>query len=138
GNLSPYRLWGRYSTNQFETRIGLHKINFGSAMMLRPLMWFDQVDPRDPLQLTNGVWAILSRYYFLNNTNIWFWAVHGSDKPRTWEISPSNADLPELGGRVQTPIKFGEAALSYHFRMADTRHLGTQDSEVPENRLAFD
>lgn len=138
GNVSPYRLWARYSTSQFETRIGLQKINFGSAMMLRPLMWFDQVDPRDPLQLTNGVWALLSRYYFLNNTNIWFWAVHGSNKPRTWEISPSNARFPELGGRIQTPIKSGEAGLSYHFRMADTRLLGIPDPEVPENRLAFD
>ena len=57
GNISPYRIWARYSTIQLEVRAGLQKINFGSASMLRALRWFDQVDPRDPLQLTNGVWA---------------------------------------------------------------------------------
>jgi hypothetical protein len=64
GGLKPYRLWMRYSSDQFEIRLGLQKINFGSASMLRPLMWFDSVDPRDPLQLTDGVWALLVRYYF--------------------------------------------------------------------------
>ncbi|MDV7396736.1 hypothetical protein RZS08_35390, partial [Arthrospira platensis SPKY1] len=44
----PYRLWGRFTTNRMELRLGLQKINFGSANMLRPLMWFDQLDPRDP------------------------------------------------------------------------------------------
>src|ERR1035437_464367 len=42
--LKPYRLWIRYSTRQFELRAGLQKINFGSASILRPLMWFDQID----------------------------------------------------------------------------------------------
>ncbi|MBN2274896.1 MAG: hypothetical protein JXK95_11220, partial [Bacteroidales bacterium] len=69
GKIKPYRLWARYSTRQFELRLGLQKINFGSASMLRPLMWFDKLDPRDPLQLTDGVWGLLARYYFLNNAN---------------------------------------------------------------------
>ena len=38
GSIRPYRVWGRYSTKQFEMRLGLQKINFGSATMLRPLM----------------------------------------------------------------------------------------------------
>lgn len=70
GQLKPYRAWVRYSTQQFELRAGLQKLNFGSASLMRPLMWFDEVDPRDPLKLTDGVWGILGRYYFLNNTNI--------------------------------------------------------------------
>ncbi|MDO8896287.1 MAG: hypothetical protein Q7V19_01460, partial [Bacteroidales bacterium] len=70
-NLKPYRFWARYSGDQLELRLGLQKINFGSASMLRPLMWFDKVDPRDPLQLTDGVWGLLGRYYFLNNANLW-------------------------------------------------------------------
>jgi hypothetical protein len=65
GDIKPYRLWARYSTSQLEIRAGLQKINFGSANILRPLMWFDQMDPRDPLQLTDGVWGILGRYYTL-------------------------------------------------------------------------
>ena len=44
-----YRLWLRYASSQFEVRVGLQKINFGSASIFRPLMWFDRLDPRDPL-----------------------------------------------------------------------------------------
>jgi len=59
GDLKPYRAWIRFSSDQLELRIGLQKLNFGSASILRPLMWFDQMDPRDPLQLTDGLWAFL-------------------------------------------------------------------------------
>ncbi|MEL6821453.1 MAG: hypothetical protein AAFP70_06820, partial [Calditrichota bacterium] len=42
-----YRFWLRYSASQFEARIGLQKVSFGSSTLLRPLRWFDRVDPRD-------------------------------------------------------------------------------------------
>ncbi len=50
-----YRFWLRLSSSRFEARVGLQKINFGSASLFRPLMWFDRLDPRDPLQITDGV-----------------------------------------------------------------------------------
>ena len=123
GNLKPYRLWARYSDDQFELRLGLQKINFGSASMLRPLMWFDQMDPRDPLQLTDGVWALLSRYYFLNNASIWLWGLYGNHDPRAWEMIPTNKSIPEFGGRIQIPVPRGEMAVSYNHRMADNRDI---------------
>lgn len=141
GRLKPYRLWGRYSSQQFELRLGLQKINFGSASLLRPLMWFDEVDPRDPLGLTDGVWGALGRYYFLNNANVWFWILYGNDEPKGWEIAGSNPKYPELGGRFQTPIPLGEAGLSYHHRESDTRGLGPMVpsfSKVKENRIGLD
>jgi len=69
----PYRAWLRYSAPRFEARLGLQKLNFGSATMLRPLQWFDRLDPRDPLALTDGVYAGLARYYFPNDANVWTW-----------------------------------------------------------------
>jgi len=57
GTMKLYRGWARISTDNAELRVGLQKINFGSATLLRPLMWFDRIDPRDPLQLTDGVWG---------------------------------------------------------------------------------
>src|SRR6056297_1659755 len=74
--IKPYRLWLRLSSDRFIVRGGLQKINFGSASLLRPLMWFDQIDPRYPLQLTDGVYGLLTKYYFLNNANIWFWVLY--------------------------------------------------------------
>ena len=141
GRIKPYRFWARYSTRQFELRAGLQKLNFGSASLLRPLMWFDQVDPRDPLKLTDGVWGLLGRYYFLNNANIWLWSLYGNNKPRGWDIAGTNSRYPEIGGRIQIPVPKGEAALTYNYRIADTRDLGgmiSPFSEVPENRIGFD
>lgn len=141
GRLKPYRIWARYSSRQFEIRAGLQKINFGSTSLLRPLMWFDQVDPRDPLKLTDGVWGVLGRYYFLNNANIWLWGLYGNKNPRGWEASATNNHYPEIGGRFQMPVPAGEAALSYNYRIADTRDLGgtiPPFSEVGENKIGFD
>ncbi|MCJ7582073.1 MAG: hypothetical protein MUP98_16295, partial [Candidatus Aminicenantes bacterium] len=87
-DIDLYRMWGRFSSSRFEARIGLQKINFGSASLLRPLMWFDRIDPRDPLQLTNGVYGLLLRYYFLNNTNIWIWGLTGNEDLKGWEFMP--------------------------------------------------
>lgn len=140
GGIKPYRVWGRYSTSQMEIRLGLQKINFGSAALFRPLMWFDRVDPRDPLQLTDGVWGGLFRYYFLNNANLWIWGLCGNDDIKGWEAIPSKKWIPEAGGRTQLPVNQGEIAFSYHFRKADPSIFPTWDTlnSVFENRIGFD
>ena len=140
--LSPYRMWVRFSGDQFELRAGLQKINFGSAQMFRPLMWFDRIDPRDPLQLTDGIYGLLGRYYFLNNANIWLWGLYGDDKIKGWELIPSLKNSIEYGGRVQLPLYTGEVALTYHHRTADPTAVLpdsiTQGMQAPENRIALD
>ncbi|KPK71093.1 hypothetical protein AMJ87_07695, partial [candidate division WOR_3 bacterium SM23_60] len=80
--VDPYRLWCRFSGSQFELRGGLQKISFGSATVFRPLMWFDQIDVRDPLRITDGVYALLLRYYFLNNANVWLWGLYGNHETK--------------------------------------------------------
>ncbi|MBE9467700.1 MAG: hypothetical protein IMY72_05175 [Bacteroidetes bacterium] len=141
-DIKPYRLQVGLSGEQFDLRIGLQKINFGSASMLRPLMWFDKIDPRDPLQLTDGVYGLLGRYYFLNNANIWLWSLFGNEKTKGWEIFQSNWKIPEIGGRIQYPLLTGELAATYHHRkgifsdsFADT--LSSRDG-FSENRFALD
>ena len=57
GGIQPYRIWARYTGKRYEVRLGLQKIDFGSATLLRVLQWFNQIDPRDPLQLTNDVYG---------------------------------------------------------------------------------
>ncbi len=141
GSFRPYRGWVRYSTNQFELRAGLQKINFGSASILRPLMWFELVDPRDPLSITTGVWGLLGRYYFLNNSNIWLWGLYGNDDPKTWEVGKTSQRYPEFGGRFQTPVPAGEAGISFHHRLVDTRGLDVpfpDPGDIAENRVALD
>ncbi|MBN2345375.1 MAG: hypothetical protein JXO51_03220 [Candidatus Aminicenantes bacterium] len=133
GTLDPYRLWLRLSSRRFEARLGLQKINFGSATVFRPLMWFDRIDPRDPLQLTDGVTGLLLRYFFRGNTNLWLWGLYGNDEPKGWETLPTARRSPEFGGRFQAPFFSGEAAASAHFRrVAD----GT--ARTGESRFALD
>jgi hypothetical protein len=141
GKIKPYRAWFRYSSHQLELRVGLQKINFGSAAMIRPLMWFDQMDPRDPLQLTDGVWGLLARYYFLNNANIWLWGLYGNNERRGWEVIPVNRRIPEFGGRLQLPVTSGEIAFSFNHRVADSRGMEdniTPIEKIPENKFGFD
>lgn len=143
GEIDLYRMWGRISTSRFEARIGLQKINFGSATLLRPLMWFDSIDPRDPLQLTDGVYGLLLRYYFLNNANIWIWGLYGNDKLKGWDYFPSEAKSAEFGGRLQLPLGNGEWAITYHHRRMDPRQgpfaLEQIDAlSLPEDRYALD
>ncbi|MFH1934375.1 MAG: hypothetical protein ABIN18_22740 [Pseudomonadota bacterium] len=143
GDIDIYRLWIRYASPQFEIRAGLQKINFGSAVLLRPLMWFDRMDPRDPLQLTEGVYGLLGRYYFLNNANVWIWGLLGNDETKGWENFPSEKDSVEFGGRVQFPLYDGEIAFSYHHREVDLQNqifpaLLSSEGSIPENRFGLD
>ncbi|MDZ7288733.1 MAG: hypothetical protein ONB44_18885 [candidate division KSB1 bacterium] len=143
GKIKPYRAWFSLASNTLEVRIGLQKINFGSATLFRSLMWFDKIDPRDPLQLTDGVYGLLVRYYFLNNANIWLWGLCGNDKTKGWEIVPTRKKSVEYGGRVQTILGTGEVGFSYHHRQADFSKLTglpitAGESFVPENRYALD
>jgi hypothetical protein len=114
-----YRLKLRFATPQTDTRIGLQKINFGPAQLLRSLQWFDTLDPRDPQKFTDGVWGLRFRYYAMNNANLWLWALYGNDERKGMEILPSVEDEGEFGGRFQYPVFGGELAATFHTRNVD-------------------
>jgi len=137
GKVKPYRIWGRYSNEQFELRIGLQKMDFGQAMLLRPLRWFDTVDPRDPLGLSDGVYAALARYYFLDNTNVWLWGLYGNEGTKGLEILANSSSSLEYGARVQSLMFGGEMGLSYHHRKADTSPYSSY-TVSDEHRFGFD
>jgi hypothetical protein len=118
GDIRPYRAWLRLTTPRFEARIGLQKVSFGSATLFRPMMWFDSLDPRDPLQLTDGVYALLLRYYTQGNANFWAWTMYGNDAVRGFDLAPPDKRTPEFGGRIQVPLFKGEIAVTYHHRKA--------------------
>ncbi|MFZ2055003.1 MAG: hypothetical protein WAU81_12520 [Candidatus Aminicenantales bacterium] len=143
GEVKPYRFWLRLSTSRFEARLGLQKINFGSASLLRPLMWFDSLDPRDPLQLTDGVYGLLVRYYFQNNANIWVWGLYGNETAKGWESIATAKDTGEYGGRLQLPLLTGELAVTYHHRRFDLvpgpqAPMSLPGERVPESRIGLD
>ena len=136
-SLDLYRAWARYSADQVEVRLGLQKINFGSSTLFRPLRWFDQVDLTDPLRITNGVYGLLGRYYFINNANIWLWGLYGNEDPKGSETMPTSQDQPEYGARVQVPTKKGEIALTYHHRAA-RGYEEDADHRYKEHKIGLD
>ena len=137
GAIKPYRLWLRLSSSRFEARLGLQKINFGSATIFRPLMWFDRIDPRDPLQLSVGVYGLLLRYYFRGNANIWLWGLYGNQDAKGWETQPTTDHTPEFGGRFQAPLFSGEAGVTVHSRrLAPGSAAAT--FQLRESRFALD
>ncbi|MDD4526444.1 MAG: hypothetical protein PHF25_00220 [Candidatus Margulisbacteria bacterium] len=132
-NLSLYRGWLRYTSAQSETRLGLQKINFGPAKILRSLQWFDQMSPTDPLGLTNGVSGLLTRYYSLDNSNVWLWALVGNEDLKGFETTETLKNSIEIGGRYQFPFYLGELGLSSH-----TRQIQNGGQSGNEYRLGFD
>ena len=128
--VKPYRMWIRYTTPRFESRLGLQKINFGPAKILRSLMWFDWLDPKDPLQFTEGLYGLRLRYDFQNNANVWIWGLYGNDGPKGWETLPAKNKMPEIGGRVQHPVGNGELAFSTHHRTVNTIGEGTAETRI--------
>ncbi|MBN1886023.1 MAG: hypothetical protein JW876_10945 [Candidatus Krumholzibacteriota bacterium] len=131
-----YRLKLRYATSRTETRVGLQKVNFGPARLLRSLMWFDRVDPRDPLALTDGVYGARFRYTSDANVGLWLWGLYGNDETKGLELFPSKKTEPEFGGRLQVPAGSGELAASVHTRVIDGS--GMMLGEFREHRLALD
>lgn len=133
-DLSLYRAWIRYYTGQLEIRAGLQKIDFGSSVMIRPVQWFNEIDPRDPLQLTGGVNALLGRYYFLNNSNLWVWGLYGNDGRRGFNSGTSLSERPEFGARYQLTKLGGDIALSAHNRYVEEYNGDTLNETI----LGFD
>jgi hypothetical protein len=135
-----YRFNTQYKTSQSDTRLGLQKINFGPALILRSLRWFDQVNPTDPLQLTDGVKALRYRYFYPNNANVWLWALYGNDEPKGYELLATKEDSLEFGGRLQYPLETGELGMVLHHRQVEAVDtLGTPVGEdLNEYRYALD
>jgi len=141
-DLEIYRSWVRFSTNQFEMRLGLQKLNFGPARILRSMIWFDSLDPQDPLDITNGVWGLLGRYFFINNSNVWLWGLYDNEDLKGSEVVKTDDKKVEYGGRIQYPLFNGEMAITYHHRNFDRNDWALKKStnliDVEENRFAID
>lgn len=143
-DLDLHRLWFRYMTDQSELSIGLQKINFGPARLLRALQWFDTLDPQDPSGFTDGVYGLRYRYNTLSNMGVWAWVlffnqnIHGIDKAATYR------NTAEYGGRIILPLLSGEFGITTHHRQLNTHNYAPAldihpfPDKVWENRLAVD
>ena len=124
-----YRLWLRYSSNKIEARLGLQKIAFGPAMVLRSLAWFDTIDPKDPTGQTDAVKALRLRLFPTSSLALWLWSIN------------NNQDTLSYGGRAELSTSIGEWGLTYH---QDPTELGQSVGQFPiflsgkHQRIALD
>jgi len=133
-----YRLKARFTTPHSDTRIGLQKINFGPAQILRSLKWFDTLDPNDPLQMTDGVRALRYRYYFSNNANIWLWTLYGNKDAKGYESQVTKVNTPEWGGRFQYPVPRGELGIAIHTRKIESNETVNKTTNKTANEMSND
>lgn len=117
-----YRYYLSLNRPQTELRLGMQRLNFGSAKVLRPLMWFDNIDPMDSYQETKGVEALLLRHHWLNSANLWLWGIRGAEDQKGNEFLGSRKNSLEFGGRFQYPSPIGDAGICYHQRELNAGH----------------
>ena len=126
---APYRLWFRYSSDRLEARLGLQKISFGPAMILRSLSWFDTIDIKDPTGQTEAVEAFRLRMFPSNSIGLWFWSINNEQ------------DTLSFGARTELSLNAGELGLTYHI---DQSTLPQSIGQTPvylanaHQRIAFD
>ncbi len=124
-----HRLWLRYSSERVEARLGLQKIAFGPALVLRPLSWFDTIDMKDPTGQTDGVEAFRLRWYPSNSLALWSWAVR------------DDHDVLSFGGRAELSTQIGEWGFTFHHDPSDSLQLigqSTAWTNEAHNRIALD
>jgi len=118
-----YRAWLRLAGDFLTIRLGRQKINFGTARFLRTLRWFDTINPLDPKAESSGVDALLLRYYFADNQNIWLWLVQGKQGSLKGNEQLPSAENLEPGLRWQMVLGNAEIALAAHHRQRlDLQH----------------
>ncbi len=127
---SHHRLWARYSGPSLELRLGLQKIAFGPGRVLRPLAWFDTIDPKDPTNQTDGVEAFRARWFPTGDLALWGWLVSDGDMA---EVSP--------GGRLELSLPWADLGFTLHSnRTTGLGQIGLLPAvlEAPEWRLGWD
>jgi hypothetical protein len=136
-NMDPYRIALNLQSSHSEYIIGLQKINFGPARILRPLMWFDALDPTDPLELTSGVTGLSATYHYDFGWSSQAWILLADD-PIGWEVFPDKSGTVETGGRINIPSNQGQIGVSTHFRIADIDTFYSDDLDLYEGRIGLD
>ena len=126
---APYRIWFRYSSDRIEARLGLQKISFGPAMILRSLSWFDTIDIKDPTGQTDAVEAFRLRIFPNNSIGVWLWSIN------------NDQDTLSFGGRTELSISAGELGFTYHTDQSTRpQSIGQSPAYISNahQRIAFD
>tara|TARA_Y100001970_G_scaffold268372_1_gene359565 strand:- start:8927 stop:9952 length:1026 start_codon:yes stop_codon:yes gene_type:complete len=121
-NNQDYRYWFRYKNNIIDLKIGLQKISFGSAFILRNLNWFDSIDFRNTTNQTIGQKALQLKYFSKMNYNFNFWAI------------PDNNNDVSYGSRLEFSNKFGNYGLVFYKDNTNYNHSVINMPQIISNQ----
>ena len=127
--LEPHRVWVRFFSQTVELRLGIQRITFGPAQVLRALSWFDTIDLKDPTGQTDGIDAFRLRWYPSNSLALW-----------SWVIQNEHATV-SFGGRGELSTDIIEWGLTVHHDPSDSlQMIGQTGASIgqPHNRAALD
>ncbi len=110
-----HRAWLRLDRPRWELRLGLQKLNFGPARLLRVLRWFDAIDPNDPTGYTQGVTGLLARITPAARSTLQGWLLTDDSVLQLPEAT--RAGTVAGGGRIQLPLGRGEVGVTTHSRL---------------------
>jgi hypothetical protein len=100
---------------------------FGPGMVLRPLAWYDTLDPRDPTGQTDGAEGLRVRYFGGEN-----WSIAG------W-LNKLNSDFDlATGGRLELTTPSTEIGLTFHYQAKDAVAFNEQVMMFGRQRIALD
>jgi hypothetical protein len=134
-SLKLYRAWLAASYKDTEVKLGIQHIRFGPAQILRPLQWFDTIDPNSLLQDTEGVQALTLTHYF-PNPEVRFWLLPGTGLTKGNETIATKKGTLEFGGRLGLQSALGATGISYHQRVVS--HYFEESTDIREYRLGLD
>lgn len=133
-NTQLYRIWSSVNLKGYNLSLGLQRLNFGTADLIRPLQWFDGLNPLDDREETEAVRAVVINLPLGQNGSLKGWGIYSSNRLKGNEIYPSQTQKIEPGGRLELPLGNLNSAISYHYRQA----LSGSDRELEEHRLGID
>ncbi|MFC1742793.1 hypothetical protein ACFL35_02280 [Candidatus Riflebacteria bacterium] len=120
--IEPYRYWFRYFRENYELRLGMQKLVFGHARVLRPLALFDSIDPTDYTKKTSGQKAFRLKYFPRKNLELHGWTIHNDE----------NSEKYHYGGRINRVFGNGEIAATFQHWNRE------QNTKVNEDIWGFD
>ena len=114
------RAWIRWNTESFSVRVGRQKVNFGPSKVLRPLQWFDQIDPRDIVPYTRGVDGSVAKFFLEENHSLWFWTFQDSQLLEGTSLLTTKENTYAQGGRIELYGNHGFSYIQRKVELADT------------------
>lgn len=129
-SVERYRLNLLFKQQFLDYKVGLQDIHFGVGTYLRPLQWFDTLDPINKRAATQGINGFVVKTSSSNNQETVGWMLFGNNQVRPSDLNSTKKETIEIGGRFQRSIFNGELGLATH-----ARHIELNGSRAVEYRI---